>query len=102
MTAQDDTTPQTGNPPAPTTPATPSEKERMDSRRSAVRLWVTYIAAAFVFGVGTLMILWFTIRGGDNGATSAKDLFVTILPVGTAVVTYWFAGRSAEKAGQSK
>lgn len=75
-----------------------SAKEQLDSKRSAVRLWVTYIAAAFVFGVGAAMIGGLAIWGGDAGRTTAKDMFMAILPVGTAVVTYWFAGRSAEKA----
>ena len=63
-------------------------------RRSKVRMYVTYGAAAFVFLVATAIILYDLIKGD---AAAAKDTFTTVLPVATAVVTYWFAGRSAEK-----
>ena len=46
MDAKDDGTPGT------TTSPTLSAKEKMERARSAVRQWVTYIAAAFVFGLG--------------------------------------------------
>ena len=48
MNAKDDGTPNT------TTSPTLAAKEKMERPRSAVRQWVTYITAAFVFGVGTL------------------------------------------------
>ena len=76
----------------------PSHKEKTDSARSAVRRSVTYIAAAFIFGVGTFMIIGLVAFGGENGIAAAKDLFTTILPIGTGVITFWFAGRSYEKA----
>ena len=63
-------------------------------RRSKVRMYVTYGAAAFVFLVATAIILFDLVKGN---AAAAKDTFTTVLPVATAVVTYWFAGRSAEK-----
>ena len=47
MDAKDDGTPDT------TTSPTLSAKEKMERARSAVRQWVTYIAAAFVFGLAT-------------------------------------------------
>ena len=47
MDAKDDGTPDT------TTSPTLSAKKKMERARSAVRQWVTYIAAAFVFGLGT-------------------------------------------------
>ena len=64
-------------------------------RRSKVRMYVTYGAAAFVFLVATAIILFDLVKGN---AAAAKDTFTTVLPVATAVVTYWFAGRSAEKS----
>ena len=27
----------------------------------------------------------------------AKDIFLTVLPVSSAIVSYWFAGRSTDK-----
>lgn len=69
-------------------------------RRSRVRIWVTYMAAAFIFGVGSIIIGYDLFFAGGKPET-AKDTFNIILPIGTAVVTYWFAGRSAEKARES-
>ena len=85
---------------APSGPAAPEAptKEKTDAARSAVRRWVTYIAAAFVFGGGTVMIIGLIIFGGETGISAAKDLFTAILPIGTGVITFWFAGRSHEKA----
>ena len=84
---------------APTIPSAPvpSNKEKTDIARSAVRRWITYAAAAFVFGVGTVMIAGLAVFGGEKGVDAAKDLFTVILPIGTGVITYWFAGRSHEK-----
>ena len=68
-------------------------------RRSKVRIWVTYIAATFVFGVGAGIIVYAMIVDIPD---LAKDTFNVVLPIGTAVVTYWFAGRSAEKATEGR
>ena len=58
---------------------------------------ITHTASLFVFGGGALMILAsFILKQYDM----ARDLFFTILPIGTATITYWFAGRSAEKSQQ--
>ena len=62
-----------------------------------MRIFVTHTASLFVFGGGAFMILALFIVNQHN---MAKDLFFTILPIGTAIVTYWFAGRSAEKSQQ--
>ena len=85
---------------APAAPAAPSSshKEKTDSARSAVRRCVTYVAAAFVFGGGTVMIIGLVAFGGGDGIDAAKDMFTAILPIGTGVITFWFAGRSHEKA----
>ena len=80
----------------------PTITEKINSARSAVRRLVTYIAAAFVFGGGTVMIIGLIIFGGETGIAAAKDLFTAILPIGTGVITFWFAGRSHEKAREQK
>ncbi len=71
--------------------------ETLKKHRSYVRVVVTYFAAAFVFFGGGLMIAYFILTGKDNHAL-AKDIFTAILPIGTAVITFWFAGRAHEKA----
>ena len=72
---------------------------KLKQRRSEVRVYVTYLAAAFVFLGGGIMIAvaLFTHQGD-----LAKDLFFTILPIGTGVITFWFAGRSAEKIRENQ
>ena len=67
--------------------------------RSGVRILVTIAAAIYLFVIGPFLI-WTIYNGGGDGATNvsdAKDLFMTILPVAAAVVSFWFAGRATEK-----
>ena len=71
--------------------------EDIRQRRSKVRMNVTYLAALFVFfGAAAMIVYAFIVK--DNAM--AKDTFTVVLPIGTAVITYWFAGRSAEKASE--
>ena len=72
----------------------PLTKEGNEIRRSLVRVWVTRWAAAYIFGGSTLLIvaLWFDSVDGDK-LQIAKDVFLTVLPVATGIVSYWFAGR---------
>ena len=65
-------------------------EEQRESRRSAVRVLVTYIATGFLFVVGAALVGYFVATGKhDDG----KDLFLAILPIASAVITYWFAAR---------
>ena len=62
-------------------------------RRSNVRVRVTYAAAFFLFVMGPILIvllLWY------DKPRLAIDLFLSILPISSAVVSYWFATRSTE------
>ena len=68
--------------------------EERENRKSKVRVYVTYSAAAFLFGGGALMIATVLLLDGENSYQEAKDIFLTILPVSAAVISYWFAGRS--------
>ena len=66
-------------------------QQELDRKRSGVRIFVTKLAAIFVFGVTVILIigaLWCC------GFTHAKDIFLAVLPVATGVITYWFADRS--------
>ena len=40
------------------------------------------------------MVIWLMVTGRID---EAKDLFLAILPVSAAVVSFWFAGRSVDK-----
>ena len=70
-------------------------EEQRQNRRSAVRVIVTYVATGFLFVVGAAMVGYFIATGEkDDG----KDIFLAILPIASAVITYWFAARQSEKA----
>ena len=71
--------------------------------KSQVRVYVTHLAAAFVFGGGALLVLvlgagW--VKAGDANVTAMKDIFMTVLPIATGVITYWFADRAASKTSE--
>lgn len=75
---------------------------KKEVRKSAVRVWVTYMASAYVFGGGLLLaglcIISIWVQALDNVAlTVAKDFYLTVFPVATAVITFWFATRGASK-----
>lgn len=67
---------------------------RVQQMRALVRVIVTYAAAAFVFVGGGVLIVCLSV--GDK-TDEALDLFHVILPVAAAIISYWFAGRNAEK-----
>ena len=78
-----------------------SAEEQRENNRSAVRMVVTYVATGFLFVVGAALVGYFITTGErDDG----KDIFLAILPIASAVITYWFASRqsSSPKQGESK
>ena len=72
--------------------------ESIERQRSRVRRVVTYIAAGFLFFVGTLLICWLEY---NNNHDEAKDIFLAILPVSSAIISYWFASRPSSKPDRS-
>ena len=77
----------------------PSAKERIEERRSRVRVYVTYAATIYAFvGSGILIAsaLWADTLDAAK-LTTAKDVFMTVLPVATGIITYWFASRKSEE-----
>ena len=73
---------------------------RQARAKSRVRIFVTQISAIFVFGGGALMILalgadW--VKAEKANVIAMKEIFMTILPIATGVITYWFADRAASK-----
>ena len=75
-------------------PRIPYTKEGNEIRRSLVRVWVTRWAAVYIFGGSAVLIaaLWIDVLD-EAKLQIAKDVFLTVLPVATGVVSYWFAGR---------
>ena len=69
------------------------ERER-DLRKSKVRIMVTYMATAFLFGGGSVFISFLIWTGQRD---SAFNLFMTLLPVGASIISFWFAGRNQNK-----
>ena len=67
--------------------------QERESRRSAVRVRITYMAAGFLFFVGAGLVAFVT---SANSVAEGKDLFLAILPIAAAVVTYWFATRRSD------
>lgn len=79
--------------PAPAGQKMTKEEERREDNRSAVRMIVTYTAAGFLFVVGAGIIGYLI---GTNQVNDAKDVFLALLPIAAAIVTYWFATRKNE------
>ena len=73
---------------------TQTEEQRLEDRKSKVRVRLTYAAAGFLFGIGLLLVGWFMYRGD---ADKALTVFSTVLPTTTFIIGYWFAKRSGER-----
>ena len=71
--------------------ASTEEHQLRESRRSQVRVRVTYGAAGFLFIGGALMIAVLLFMEDKD---SAKDLFLAIMPVSAGILSYWFASRN--------
>lgn len=67
-------------------------------RKSQVRVLVTYFAALYVF-IGAIILIIGALVCDD--ITAAKDVFLSVLPIATGVITYWFADRSRGKKPHS-
>jgi len=68
--------------------------ELREDRKSRVRVVITYGAAIFLFGGGSLFILYLIFKGMDREALA---LFNTLLPIASGFVAFWFAGRGVVK-----
>lgn len=66
--------------------------ELREDRKSKVRVRVTYIAATFLFGGGTLFILYLIFKDMNR---EALTLFNTLIPIASGFVAFWFAGRGS-------
>ena len=75
-----------------------SLKEKLEDRKSRVRVWLTYWAAGFLFLIGLLLIGWFMYNDNDE---KALTVFSTILPTTTFIIGYWFAKRSGESSSSN-
>lgn len=75
-------------------------RAKQEVAKSRVRVWVTHLAATFVFGGGAALVLvlgtgW--VDADQANVVAMKEVFMTVLPIATGVITYWFADRAASK-----
>ena len=72
----------------------------IEERKSRVRVWVTKAAATWVFlgSAAIVAALWIEELDADK-LQAAKDIYMTVLPVATGVITYWFASRGISSKG---
>lgn len=72
----------------------------IEERKSRVRVWVTKAAATWVFLGSAALVAALWIEDLDaNKLQAAKDIYMTVLPVATGVITYWFASRGISSKG---
>ena len=71
----------------------PPTEAHILNRRSWVRVGSTWGAAAYLFLFGPALIGALVCLGEvDKGI----DLFMTLLPVASAIVAFWFSGRAGK------
>ena len=66
-----------------------THQEELDKNRSRVRIWVTYAATFYAFGMGALLLY----SADKPYFKEAKELYLSVLPIATGIITYWFASR---------
>lgn len=73
-----------------------TEEQKTEKRKGKVRVWITYLAALYVFFGSAYLIFIFLMHEGEvsEGMEGALTLFNTTLPIATGIITYWFAARS--------
>ena len=64
-------------------------------------MWVTYGAAAFLFGGGAIFMLCL-IFAPDKNAEIGREVFTMLVPIATGVITYWFADQRSEGSEEPK
>ena len=70
-------------------------EDKKSIRRNWVRIIVTYIATVFIFGIGGYLIIAGNSDNGIDNESLAKDLYLSILPVATGILAYWFGSRKS-------
>ena len=69
--------------------------EKKELRRNHVRVLVTYAAAVYLFLFGPAVVICLFKAPAENGGNvaAAKDMFMSLLPIASSIVAYWFAAR---------
>ena len=69
------------------------------NRRSWVRVLNTYGAGVFLFVFGPILVVSLLWLGKTD---DALNVFNILLPVASAIVSFWFAGRERPQANEQK
>lgn len=75
-------------------------ENRKELRRSRVRILVTYFAAVYLFWIGPILCYCLFFHAVDDngvavpGIEDAKNLYMSILPISSGILAYWFGTRS--------
>ena len=73
-------------------------KDRINDRRSRVRVNVTYWASAYIFaGIPLLIVLAIWGKLTDDNFSTVREVFTIGVPIATGIITYWFATRPTDK-----
>ena len=65
-------------------------EQKLEARRSWVRVSTTYAAVFFLFIFGPAIIVALLCQGKYP---EAREIFSAILPVSSGIIAYWFAAR---------
>ncbi len=68
-----------------------TDQQKQELRKSRVRVSVTYAATLFLFGGAFVLML---VKPDE-----ATDIFFTVLPVASGIISYWFATRGGGGSG---
>lgn len=87
-------------------------QERIEDRRSKVRVYLTYGAGFYILLGSIGLIVADMIVEQAAKLETAREVFTLVLPVATGIITYWFASRKppevvepdkqSEPAGESE
>lgn len=75
---------------------TDEHEQKKEKWKSFVRIWITYLAAGFLFAACPLVaiILIFCGKCDDLG----EKILFAIIPVSGSIIAYWFGGRGPSSA----
>ena len=76
-----------------------TSKEKIENRRSLVRVIVTYGAGGYIV-IGAIALIIADALVDKDKLDVGKEVFTLVLPIATGVITYWFASRKAPDSGE--
>lgn len=77
-------------------------EEARENARSAVRRWVTVLAACYVFGGPIALMVLSLIPAFKGAVDEAKTAYMLSAGLAGMVVGWWFAKRDEERTAQER